>query len=91
VIDLKRTEKGENSTASGLARFGGLDQLDWLMIVLSVLLGTIAKRHHFLDLPSGFLEWVLPFLLMAAGYQARGYMAELIERRRAKAKTNSGE
>jgi len=91
VIDPKRTEKGETSTASGLARFGGLDQLDWLMIVLSVLLGTIAKQHHFLDLPGGFLEWVLPFLLIAAGYKARGYLAELIESRRAKAKTNSGE
>jgi len=36
--------------------------LDWLMIVVSVLLGTIAKQHHFLDLPDGLLEWVLPFL-----------------------------
>ncbi len=39
------------------------------MIVLSVLLGTIAKQHHFLDLPDGFLEWVLPFLLMAGWLQ----------------------
>jgi hypothetical protein len=91
VIDPKRTEKGENSTASGQARFGGLDQLDCLMIVLSVLLGTVAKQHHFLDLPGGFLEWVLPFLLMAAGYKARGYLADRIESRRVKAKGNSGE
>jgi hypothetical protein len=91
VIDEKPTQKGKNTMASGLARFGGLDQLDWLMIVLSVLLGTIAKQHHLLDLPDGFLEWILPFLLMAAGYKARGVLAELIESRRAKAKSNSGE
>ena len=91
MIDEKPTPKGENTTASGLARFGGLDQLDWLMIVLSVLLGTIAKQHHLLDLPDGFLEWILPFLLMAAGYKARGVLVELIESRRAKAKSNSGE
>jgi hypothetical protein len=90
VIDEKPTQKGGNTTASVLARFGGLDQLDWLMIVLSVLLGTIAKQHHFLDLPDGFLEWVLPFLLMAAGYKARGFVVELIESRRAKAKSNEG-
>ena len=91
MIDEKPTQKGENTAASGLARFGGLDQLDWLMIVLSVLLGTIAKQHHLLDLPDGFLEWILPFLLMAAGYNARGVLVELIESRRAKAKSNSGE
>ena len=91
MIEPKSTHKRENATASGLARFGGLDQLDWLMIVLSVLLGTIAKQHHFLDLPEGFLEWVLPFLLMAAGYKARGFVVELIESRRAKAKSNAGE
>jgi hypothetical protein len=91
VIDEKPTQKGENTTASGLARFGGLDQLDWLMIVLSVLLGTIAKQHHLLDLPDRFLEWILPFLLMAAGYKARGFVVELIESRRAKAKSNAGE
>jgi len=91
VIDEKPTQKGENTAASGLARFGGLDQLDWLMIVLSVLLGTIAKQHHLLDLPDGFLEWILPFLLMAAGYKARGFVVELIESRRAKAKSNTGD
>ena len=91
MIDPKSTDSGKNTTASRMARFGGLDQLDWLMIVASVLLGTVAKQHHFLDLPNGFLEWVLPFLLMAAGYKARGYLAEQIESRRAKAKSNSGE
>jgi hypothetical protein len=91
MIDPKPTHKQENATASGLARFGGLDQLDWLMIVASVLLGTIAKHYHFLDLPDEFLEWILPFLLMAAGYKTRSALVELIEGRRAKTKSNSGE
>ena len=91
MVDPKLTEKAENTTTPRMARFGGLDQLDWFMIVASVLLGTIAKQQHFLDLPDGFLEWILPFLLMAAGYKARGVVAELIESRRAKAKSNAGE
>ena len=61
------------------------------MIVISVLLGTIAKQHHLLDLPDGFLEWILPFLLMVAGYKARRKVTELIESRRAKAKRPTGE
>ena len=91
MIPLKPTQKGENPEPSMMARFGGLDQLDWLMIVASVLVGTIAKQHHFLDLPDGFLEWILPFLLMAAGYKARGVAVELIESRRAKAKSSTDE
>lgn len=91
MTDPKLTQKGGNTTASRMANFGGLDQLDWLMIVVSVLLGTIAKQHHFLDLPDGFLEWILPFLLMAAGYKVRGVAVELIESRRAKAKRNTSE
>ena len=85
-MDPKARQEGENSKASGPARFGGLDQLDWLMIVISVLLGTIAKQHHFLDLSDRFLEWVFPFLLMVAGYRARRKLTELIESRRAQAK-----
>ena len=76
----------ENAEFCTLSKFGGLDQLDWLMILVSVLIGTIAKQHHFLQLPDGFLEWVLPFLLMMAGYKARGKITEIIEVRRAKAK-----
>ena len=91
MIDPKLTHKGEDRTPSVMARFGGLDQLDWLMIVASVLLGTIAKQHHFLNLPDGFLEWIFPFLLMAAGYKARGVAMELIESRRAKTKSSTGE
>jgi hypothetical protein len=91
MIDPKASQKDENTMAAWLARFGGLDQLDWLMIVLSVLLGTIAKQHHFMDLPDGFLEWVLPFLLMVAGYKARRTVTELIESRRAKARSTTSE
>ena len=90
MTDPKLTQKGGNTTASRMARFGELDQLDWLMIVVSVLLGTIAKQHHFLDLPDRFLEWILPFLLIAAGYMARGVAVELIDSRRAKAKSKLG-
>ena len=79
MIDSKPGPKGENATASGPTRFGGLDQVDWLMIAISVLLGTVAKQHHFLDLSDQFLEWVLPFLLMVAGYRTRRKVTELIE------------
>jgi len=86
MIDPKAARTGENATTSGPPKLGGLDQLDWLMIVASVLLGTVAKQHRFLDLPDGFHEWFLPFLLMAAGYKARAIVSELIEGRRARAK-----
>jgi hypothetical protein len=49
------------------------------MIVVAVLIGTIAKQHHFLGLPDWILEWVLPFLLMVAGYKARQQITESIE------------
>jgi hypothetical protein len=67
---------------SGLRRFGGLDQIDCLMIVLAVLLGTIAKQYHLLGLPDWFQEWVSPFLVMVAAYKTRQKIAELIEIRR---------
>ena len=54
--DPAANPKRENAVLSGFARFGGLDQLDWLMILVSVLLGTIAKQHHVLDLPDWLLE-----------------------------------
>lgn len=85
-MDPNARQEGENSRVSGPGRFGGLDQLDWLMIVISVLLGTVARRYHLLALPDQFLEWVLPFLLMVAGYRARRKVTELIGSRRAKAK-----
>ena len=91
MIDPKANQEDENTMVAWLAKFRGLDQLDWLMIMVSVLLGTIAKRHHFLDLPDGFLEWVLPFLLMVAGYKARRMVTELIESQRAKARSTTCE
>jgi hypothetical protein len=91
MIDSKAGAKGENASASGPTRFGGLDQLDWLMIVISVLLGTVAKQHHFLGPSDQFLEWVLPFLLMVAGYRTRRKITELIESWRAKAKSPTNE
>ena len=84
--DPAANPKRENAILSGFARFGGLDQLDWLMILVSVLLGTIAKQHHFLDLPDWFLEWVSPFLLMAFGYKARRKITEVVASRRDRAK-----
>jgi hypothetical protein len=91
MIDRKASQKDENTMAGWVATFGGLDQLDWLMIVLSVLLGTMAKRHHFLGLPDGFLGWILPFLLMVAGYKTRRTVTELIESRRAKTRSTTSE
>jgi hypothetical protein len=78
--------KRENAVLLGFARFGGLDRLDWLMILISVLLGTIAKQHHFLELPDWLLEWVSPFLLMVFGYKARRKITEMIESRRDRGK-----
>jgi len=49
------------------------------MILISVLLGTIAKQHHVLDLPDWFLEWVSPFLLMVFGYKPRRKITEMVE------------
>jgi hypothetical protein len=55
MLDSDANQKSENTDPLGFARFGGLDRLDWLMIVVSVLLGTVAKQHHVLDLPDWFL------------------------------------
>ena len=84
--DPAANPKRENAVLSGFARFGGLDRLDWLMILISVLLGTVAKQHHALDLPDWFLEWVSPFLLMAFGYKARRKITEVVESRRDRGK-----
>jgi uncharacterized membrane protein YfcA len=84
MTDPKTNQNRENSGLWTLSKFGGLDRLDWLMILVSILIGTIAKQHHFLQLPDGFLEWVFPFLLMMVGYKGRGWITEIIEVRRAK-------
>ncbi len=77
--------KRENAILSGFARFGGLDQLDWLMILVSVLLGTIAKQTIFWIYPIGSW-WVSPFLLMAFGYKVRRKITEVVASRRDLAK-----
>jgi hypothetical protein len=89
--DPAANPKRENVVLSGFARFGGLDQLDWLMILVSVLLGTIAKQHHVLDLPDWFLEWVSPFLLMALGYKARRKITDVVESRQDRGKDTADE
>ena len=86
MINPKPNKNRESIGLYALSRFGGLDRMDWLMILVSVLIGTIAKQHHFLRLPDGFLEWVFPLLLIMAGYKARGWIAEIIEARRSKAR-----
>ena len=89
MFDPDANQRRENTDLLGFARFGGLDRLDWLMILISVLLGTIAKQHHFLDLPDWFLEWVSPFLLMVFGYKARRKITELVQSRRERGKTTN--
>ena len=89
MLDPDANQKRENTDLLGFARFGGLDRLDWLMILISVLLGTIAKQHHFLDLPNWFLEWISPFLLMVFGYKARRKITELVQSRRERGKNTN--
>ena len=89
MLDSDANQKSENTDPLGFARFGGLDRLDWLMIVVSVLLGTVAKQHHVLDLRDWFLEWVSPFLLMVFGYQARRKITELVQSRRERGKNTN--
>ena len=91
MIDPKTNRNRENAGFRTLSKFGGLDQLDWLMILVSVLIGTLAKQHQFLQLPTGFLEWVFPFLLMMVGYKARGTITEIIESRQARTRSTPHE
>ncbi len=64
------------------AKFAGLDQVQWLIILLAVLLGTVAKRHQLFGLPTWFLDWMLPFLLIILGYKIRQQITRAIRRRR---------
>jgi len=50
-MDPKARQEGENSRASGPAKFGGLDQLDWLMIVM-VVFGELS--------PGATTFWIFP-------------------------------
>ena len=91
MINPKPNKNRESIGLYALSRFGGLDRIDWLMILVSVLIGTLAKQYHFLQLPAGFLEWVFPFLLMMVGYKARGKITEIIKVRRAKTRSTPDE
>jgi hypothetical protein len=64
------------------AKFAGLDQVQWLIILLAVLLGTLAKQYHLLGLPTWSLDWMLPFLLVILGYNIRQQITRAIRRRR---------
>jgi len=89
--DPAANPKREKTDVLGFARFGGLDRLDWLMILASVLLGTVAKQHHVLDLADWFLEWVSPFLPMVFGYKARRKITEVVESGRDRGKNTREE
>ena len=89
MLDPEANQKRESAATSRFARFGGLDELDWLMILASVLIGTVAKQHHVLDLPDWFLEWVSPYLLMVFGYKARRKITELVQSRRERGKNTN--
>ena len=71
---------------SGFAKFGPLDQLDWLIVLLAVVVGTLTRQYHFPALPKWFLGWALPFLLIVVGYTVRRKIADLRDRGRSKRK-----
>ena len=79
-------QKSENAAMSGFAKLGPLDQLDWLIVLLAVIVGILAGQHHFLALPEWFLEWTLPFLLIVVGYKVRRKMADLRDRGRGRSR-----
>jgi uncharacterized membrane protein YhdT len=64
------------------AKFAGLDQVQWLIILLAVLLGTLAKQYQLFGLPIWFLDWMLPFLLIVLGYHIQQLITRAIRRRR---------
>jgi hypothetical protein len=74
--------KRVSTMISQLTRFVPLDHVDWFIILLAVLLGTLAKQHHFLDVPAWVLDWPLPLLLIIAGYKLRRTITEISEARR---------
>src|ERR1700692_4119551 len=80
---LMNTERAAIPSTSFMwkpAKFAGLDEAQWLIILLAVLLGTLAKRSQLLGLPAWFLDWVLPFLLIIFGYNIRQGIAGAVRR-----------
>jgi hypothetical protein len=41
------SQKSENAAMSGFAKFGTLDQLDWLIVLLAVIVGNIGQAAPF--------------------------------------------
>ena len=79
------TERASIPSTSSMwkpAKFAGLDQVQWLIILLAVLLGTLAKQYQLFGLPTWFLDWMLPFLLIILGYNIRQQITRAIRRRR---------
>ena len=79
------TERASIPSTSSMwkpTKFAGLDQVQWLIILLAVLLGTLAKQYQLFGLPTWFLDWMLPFLLIILGYNIRQQITRAIRRRR---------
>ncbi len=72
----------ERATVSRFSMFEPLDQLDWLIIIVAVLAGTLAKRYRLLSLPAWFLDWPLLLLLIVAGDQMRRVIGAAVAKRR---------
>jgi uncharacterized membrane protein YbjE (DUF340 family) len=86
VMKPSANQKSGNAAMSGFAKFGPLDQLDWLIVLLAVIAGILARQRHFLALSEWFLEWVLPFLLIVVGYKVRRKIANLRDRGRGRSR-----
>ncbi len=63
-------------------KFAGVDQLQWMILLLAVLLGTLTKQLRFLSLPDWFLDWVLPLGLVIVGYNIRERLSRVVCRRK---------
>jgi hypothetical protein len=72
--DSSARQKTEDAAVAWFAKFERLDRLDWLTILLAVLVGTLTKR-----VSNWFLDWVLPFVLLIAGYKMSRKINEVLE------------
>ena len=75
------TQPEEKPNKEGWAKFAGIDQIDWLIIVVAVLVSTIARYHHwFGDAPGWFLDFVLPMGIIFVAYKSRAGLRARKER-----------
>lgn len=80
MMDPEAHQNSKDTALAGLANFGGLDQLGWLIILLSVLVARLAKNHQLMPgAPGWFLDWAVPLLLIATGYWVRRKITKLLE------------